>query len=281
VAKTKKLITTVLCTLLILSSCTQGFLIDERKTNLKEINYALKKFESSNWQVRSKTLSDATSYLNNLSYLPLRLKSEELYLKGSFDEHPEVRIESIPGLIIIYSDRTRSRVMQMALVDESDNVKWIAIKTLAIQKNLENAHIFARSYKNEDPLIREAAITGLLSIADLQTAITYQRIIIAALNDPTISVRVATLKTLSYKNPELYTPIVQNLKTEKQSISLLTATLQAMQGYVLDDETKKLLIEFLSHRNRQIRIWSLRVLKAEQQALQLRKGPLESVDEEK
>ena len=84
--------------------------------------------------------------------------------------------------------------------------------------------------------------------------------------DTNISVRIALLNNLKVKSLDIYVSIINKFEIssmKKINTSLLRATLKALKGYRLDLRTREKVIELLGHRDKNIRILALRVLKQE------------------
>ena len=80
---------------------------------------------------------------------------------------------------------------------------------------------------------------------------------------------MTTLRYLEIKDRRIYNKLSEiiNNKDNYNKISLLKACLEAINGYIIDPETKDKLIEFLTHWNKNIRILALNVLKKENELL--------------
>jgi len=89
--------------------------------------------------------------------------------------------------------------------------------------------------------------------------------IIKGINDKNIAVKIAILLNIKIKDQLLYDKISEIIQNRKTKTSLLEAALIAIVGYTLDDVTKERIVELLTHRNKKIRILSLRVLKEQNQ----------------
>ncbi len=189
---------------------------------------------------------------------------EMTYLVSSSDSHPAVRLEAIKGLASIKSTKSVGRLREMALGDDSPNIRWQSIKTLTVLKDPASLDVFMRCYDSDDWLTREASIEGIMKfsgIAPHDTVISYAE---KGLKDPNESVRMATLRNLAVKDESLYPTIREIFRNvKKTSHPMLNAALMAMKGFSLDRQTREEMIDLLGHRNLQIRILALRVLKQE------------------
>ncbi len=178
------------------------------------------------------------------------------------DPQPAVRIEAVQSLAKIKSERTLLLVKKTALEDRNDNVRWYAIKALRSFRDPSSADIFIRGLESSDWLIREESIKGICSLDDATIKSRLAPSIIKALNDPSTSVMLTTLRCIRTRDDRLYAAISEKLKNATQyNYSLIQATLIALEGYQLDTKTKEKVISLLLHNNPQIRVLALRVLK--------------------
>jgi HEAT repeat protein len=231
--------------------CSRGLLQDQEADYVKIIQ-----FQNDSWQERMAALRILSTYRS--------LEATYLLIKATEDRHPEVQIEALKGLTRNLPPKALERVRHMAEFEENDNVRWYALNTLAQYRDASAALIFAQGLKHRDWLVREGSIKGLLRIDD--AAIRYVSVpyIVEALNDRSDSVKIATLQNLPFRDDRIYDAITDLLD---ESIfyknTLLKAVLAALRGYRLDGETRKKIINYLTHPNQEIRLMAYQILKKE------------------
>ncbi len=187
-----------------------------------------------------------------------------LLIRATADSHSLVRIEALRGIHRSRASAAIPRVREIARDEPDANVRWQALKTLGAFKDPSSAPVFVQALKNEDWLIREEAIKGLLSIdnyAIKQVSIPY---VLDALNDPVESVAVAALMNVKIKDRRIYTKSAEILKkASPHNYSIIIAALTTLDGYRLDPETRNIVIDYLTHQNENIRITAFHVLRDE------------------
>lgn len=216
-------------------------------------------YSSNNWEEREKAVIDLYYYKNSFYSRNILL----FFLKASEDRHSAVRIKAINGLHLMPDPAALERLRIMAREDPKANVRWHAIQALADYRIKENEELFVESFKSSDWLIREAAIVGLLKINNPESQIRNILLIKDGLNDPVISVKLATLQNLELKNELFYPDITKIINDTQSSHSILKAALSAIKGYRLDYNTRDRLITLLTHYESEIRIEAFRALKEE------------------
>ncbi|MBN1531558.1 MAG: HEAT repeat domain-containing protein [Spirochaetes bacterium] len=242
----------------LLVHCGHGMYITDEAAIAALIKDRILQYQNSDWETRQHAVSDLAAQGersdNKLLEIALIVSSE--------DQHPGVRIEALKGLAAMKTEKTLERLSDIALSDDSPNVRWQALKALAPLRNPSVIDVFTRCYDSDDWLIREASIEGLMTLGDQaprDTILTYAE---KGLKDPNESVKITTMKCLTVKDDALYPMIKEIFNREKKSSHpLLNASLIALKGYVLDAQTREDVIDLLAHRNLEIRLQALRVLK--------------------
>ena len=224
-----------------------------------EITDAVHLYSSDNWENREKAVVSMYKYKDSIFSQNIFL----FFLKATEDRQSSVRIKAIQGLHLMSDPAAIDRLRDLALADPKKNVRWHALLALGDYSIKENEKIFNESFSSRDWLIREAAIIGILKIKDPETQRNNISLIIKAINDPVISVRLAALQNIHYKHELLYPVIASIINNRKSSPSVLKAALSAINGYRLDYKTRDKLISMLTHYDRNIRIMSFRALKDE------------------
>lgn len=241
-------------------SCGRSALDSGNNYKIKnKINASVSLYSSNNWEDREKAVIDLYYYKNSIYSRDIL----QFFLKASEDRHSAVRIKAVNGLHLMPDPAALERLRVMAREDPKTNVKWHAIQALADYRIKENEELFVASFKSSDWLIREAAIIGLLKINNPESQTKNILLIKNGLNDPVISVRLATLENLELKSELFYPDITKIINDQQSSHSILKAALSAIKGYRLDYTTRDKLITLLTHYESEIRIKAFRALKEE------------------
>jgi len=213
-------------------------------------------YRSQDWEARRKTVAELSS-----------LKSpdaEDLLIAAADDNHPLVRIEALGGLRRIASLKGKRAIRYIAEFESNPNVRWHALRVLTEFKDPDNAPIFGKGLASQDWLVREESIKGLLRIEDptiRKLSIPY---ILQALGDPSVNVRLAALDNMTVRDERLYAALSRMLTTEMMGqYTMLKGVLRAIDGYSLDEPTRKKLTSLLMHPNRDVRVLAFRVLKSD------------------
>jgi len=263
----------ILLSALFLCGCAGRRILTDKKEPSEMISRCEKKFASPDWERRVEATSNLAACITtpqNLSVFRLReefrinMKVEELLIEATHDPHPQVRIEAARIAGALMTQTILGRIKVMAVRDKNSNVRWHALKTLALFRDPDSLDIFLVSFKSRDWIIREASIAGLLSLDS--SVITHKTVpvIIRAINDPSTSVSITALNMVKIRDKRIYRTISGKLTENIHSqVTLLSAVLTALEGYRLDSKTREKVINLLVHENSRVRILALRVLKME------------------
>jgi len=230
-------------------------------------------YENTDWTLRARAVRDVKGYivqadskrnlLSTENEISDRKIIEDLLVAASSDRHPAVRIEAVSGLEKLKTKASIARIREMALHDRNSNVRWAAYKSLAQSGDSGSLDIFIRGCQSGDWLIREASITGVLKSCGSKAREKALPSVLKSLQDNNVSVRLAALKNLSFRDSAILTVLKEGINDKKTTLSMRIEILRALVGYDLDDETRNTVINFLTHTNRDIRVLALRVLKSE------------------
>jgi HEAT repeat protein len=237
---------------MILAGCGKSV----KQKTAEDLNRFEIQYRSPDWTERIKAMISVSAYSSP--------QAVDILKKATEDSHSLVRIEALKGLDKIVSPSAKILIRNIAESENDDNVRVNAIRALAKYRDPTAALVFAKGLKSRDWLIREESIVGLLMIDDLTIKYISIPYIIEALGDRNESVVVTTLKNLDIRDPRIYKRIVKIMKSAPSyKHSIIIAALKALQGYRLDENTRKYLIEYLTHNNVDIRLLALRALKQE------------------
>lgn len=213
-----------------------------------------------NWEKRCLAVQALSQHLDG----PYGQRIEQSILSVSNDEHDEVKIAVIKAFSRHPSPLFRERLLTITH-DRSDNVRWYALTCLGEYGDPEAAPVFINGLMSEDWIIRESSIIGILKIRDLSVVNDLVPYIVRSLEDPNVAVRIATLENLTIRDPRLYRSIASIVSENRtKGPSLLVPALRALEGYILDDETREEIIPLLTHMNSDIRIAALHVIQEDQ-----------------
>ena len=225
------------------------------------ITRSVKLYSSENWEIRKMAISRVVVYSGTVYSRNVIL----LLLKATDDPHPLVRVEALHALTRVKTESAHVRIREIALYDRENLVRWSAYKALEVYGSADDESVFITGYGDSDWLIREAAIRGLLKIEDESVQARNVKLIISALNDSSVSVRIDTLNHLKFKDAGLYSEITVLINNKKTGVSLLKAALTAVSGYRLDEKTRNRIVKLLTHDNSEIRVLALRALKKDEE----------------
>lgn len=214
-------------------------------------------YKSDNWKTRLEAVRAVAAIKGE--------RAENLIIKALDDPHNAVKIEALLILSKRPIKRARVHIRELALNSQNDNVRWNALRTLSRYRDPRDVSVFIYNFADEDWLIREASIIGLLSIDDYSTKYIHMDVIIKALDDPSISVKFAVLSHLNIQHGTIYAKLIQMLYGENNPPSLLVAILKALQAYKIEEKDRDKIIELLTHSNSSVRIAALQTLKGKKE----------------
>lgn len=242
--------------ILLLAGCTTGL---SKREMTERLTAARVRYSSTDWTVRKAAIEEAGKFT-----IP---EAQTFLIRAAKnDTHAAVRSAAILGLTQSFPDETTFALcLDLAESDRSDTVRYDATRSLVQFKNPRAYELFTRKMQSSDWLVKEAAISGICQIEDPgieQRSIPY---IIQALRDTNMNVRIAALEHVRVQDKEIYNQIRKVFFTEnyEYKITLLIATLKALQGYDLDIRVRERVEQLIVHPNKDVRIYALRVLKAE------------------
>ena len=241
----------VLLTLIIIACSTDPLLLKKDES----IDQYRRMYESDDWTARKNAVARTSRIATP--------EAAEFLLKATYDSHAIIRIEALTGLRRHTPNRALERIKEIAENESSVNVRWHALKTLGYYREPTAALIFAKNLKNEDWLIREESIKGLLKIDDYAIKYVSVPYVLEALGDSSMSVKLTTLKYLRVSDPRIYQKLSSMLLAAGDSQqALIEETLKALKGYDLEPKTRERVIRYLTHQNVNIRLNAHRVLVA-------------------
>ncbi len=234
-------------------------------TETKKSTECIALYQSDDWTVR-KTAVQKISKFNDK-------ESTDLLITATADSHAPVVIEALRGLRRFKPPEALSRVAELAEKSPHPNIRWHAIRTLGYYREPTAAIIFAKGLNDDDWLIREESIKGLLKITDYSIRFISIPYILQALEDPSPNVKIATLKYLRIKDPRIYLKLSKMLSDAKDhQQTLIEETLKALKGYELDDSTKEKVVYFITHQNQDIRLAAYHALISQKHMTKQRKS---------
>jgi len=239
--------------------CSKSFITDDELNSVKK---SAQSYKSENWETRKEAISKICSFNTP--------EAETLLIEALNDSHSSVKIEALKCVSIKKPANAKRLIKEIAEFETDSNIRMYAIRSLATYRDPTDAPVFAKGLANDDWLLREESIKGMLQITDLFIQKISVPYIIQALKDTRINVRLAAIENLNFKDERIYKELAAIINNEDNynKINLLNITLKSIHGYLLDQKTRARLIEFLAHPNREIRIISLSVLKKDKELQQ-------------
>ena len=236
-------------------SCAKPQMI-KSETDSRAVEEAETLYKSPLWTDRVSAIGLVTNVTS--------MRAEELIINATDDEYPRVRIEALGALSKFKTQNAFDAVRRSAEKETDKSIKWTAIKSLAEFRNPLAAPIFIHALSQDDWLIREEAIRGLLVIRDSETEKLSVDSILHSLSDPSENVRIATLSNLKIENPKIYAVLKIQISDEKNRsrFTYLEALLTALVNYKLDEGVRKIVLTLITHSDAEIRILALRCVKS-------------------
>lgn len=247
----------ILAGLLVLCCSSNQFIEDTAAQ--QEITAAVNNYNSENWEIRLESVKSISKYSNSV----YAKNSLLLLMKALDDSHAKIRIEALKTLKVIKAPAAEEKIGGIALNDINSNVKFFAFSALEEYGSIQNEDIFIHGIDDTDWFIKEAALKGLMKIKDPEIQIKYLNIIVSAINDKNISIKLTAISNLNIKDPLIYEKLSEIINNKESGLSVLKAALEKIKGYKLDKKTKGRIIELLTHRDKNVRILSLQALKQE------------------
>lgn len=215
-------------------------------------------YNSSSWIERQKCVREASTYKNE--------RAHAFLLIAVHDENPSVRVDAMRGTQKYFHLQTSPEIFADAAEnDKSEKVRYEALSILTKYGLPQYFPLYVTAFNNSDWLFREIAITGIISINDEEIEKQSIVYIVKAVRDPSQNVKIAALYGTKIKNPLIYEEI-RSLFYEKdyeKKVTILIASLHALQGYDLDIRLRERVKQLIVHENTEVRILALRVLKSE------------------
>lgn len=270
-AKKHSIVIFLLLLTALLTACSRNVAL-KTSGSLKHTRKAVTLYQTDNWLTKQKAIRMIVKELKKDTIRRIEASAEKVLLQASMDNHTAIQIEASIGLGYLKSRTSLSMLLALAAPPSPDNVRWYAIQSLKRRNSPLALKVYLTGIQSKDWVIREVSIIGLLALNQKDQQKQNLPAILKCLNDSTISVRISTLTSLQIQDRRIYRAIIKNLY-KKKPFSLLTASLKAVRGYMLDEKTKDILIEMLSYPRTRIRILALRALK-EDRKIRLDKSSL-------
>lgn len=243
-------------------SCTRPI---TTQPEAKKSSEYLAMYKTDDWTVRKTAIQKLSKFSDQ--------ESIDMLIAATEDSHSAVVIEALRALRRHKPPKALDRISELAEKSPHPNIRWHAIRTLGFYKDPTTAVIFARGVNDEDWLIREESIKGLLKINDYSIRFISIPYILQALEDPSTNVKLAALKFLRIKDPRIYQKLSKILlDSQDHQQALVEETLKALKGYELDDPTKEKVIHYLTHQNQDIRLAAYNTLLVHQKSAKFRKS---------
>lgn len=226
----------------------------------KNITNAVNNYNSDNWEKRLESIKSISKYTNSIYAKNTML----LVIRALDDSHSAVRIEALKILKIMKVPAAEEKIGTIALTDNNYNARSFAFSALSEFRNINNENIFLKGLENKDWLVRESSLIGLMKINDPEIQIKHIDIILKSIKDKNVSIKLACISNLVIKDPLIYAELSKIINNKKSDLYILKTALNKIKGYKIDDKTKDRIITLLTHRDKEIRILSLKALQQEE-----------------
>jgi HEAT repeat protein len=251
----------ILYSLLIVSqflACSSSQFAEDAKIQ-KEIITAVDNYNSENWEIRLLAIKSISKYSDTV----YAKNSLLLLIKALDDPYSEIRIKALKSLKKIKASAAEGKIGYLALTDENPNVRYFAYLALEEYTNIADEDIFLQGLNNDDWLVKEAALRGLMRIDDQAIQIRHINIIINCIKNKNTAIRLTAIQYLTIKSTLIYDELADIINDKTSGLSVLKAALSEIKGYKFDIKTKMRIIELLTHRDKNIRLLSLQALRYE------------------
>jgi len=256
----KQIIIILFLQVLMLLRCSSTNRFSEDIEIQNNITTAVNNYNSDNWETRLNSVKIVSKYSESV----YAKNSMLLVIKALDDSHSIVRIEALKVLKKMKAPAAEEKIGILALTDENANARFFAFSALEEYQNIKNEDIFIKGLNDRDWLVKEASLKGLMKINDPEIQIKYIDIILNAMKDKNISIKLACISNITIKDPLIYVELAGIINNKESSLYTLKAALAKIKGYKIDDKTKKRIIALLTHRDKEVRILSLQALKQEE-----------------
>ncbi|MCL1864939.1 MAG: HEAT repeat domain-containing protein [Spirochaetes bacterium] len=240
-----------------LLACSSQFKEDAKIQ--KEIITAVNSYNDDNWEIRFSAVKNISKYSNTV----YAKNSILLLIKALDDPYSEVRIEALKSLKKIKAAAAEEKIGDLALTDESSNVRYFAYLALEEYTNISNENIFLQGVNDNDWLVKEAALRGLLRIHDGAIQMKHIDIIIDCIKSKNIAIRLTAIQHLTIKSTLIYDELADIINDQTSGLTILKTALSGIKGYKFDIKTKMRIIELLTHTDKNVRLLSLQALQYE------------------
>ncbi len=231
-----------------------GSKLRENELRDSEISIAEQEYKSSSWLERLHAVQRAGKWIN--------AQSQALLINAVSDTHYRVRIEAVKELSKFRSLQSFEIIKETADTEKYLPLRIASLQALAQFQNLRSAQTFINSLTDEEWIIRECGIIGLLDIPDPGIEKMSIQYIVDALSDVNESVRIAALQYTRVRDERIYL-ILRALIADESILyktTLLTAVLRSLNGYKLDDKARKHVLALITHPNTEVRSLAYRCI---------------------
>lgn len=242
-----------------LAGCSSKALLEMKaqKEAVSAIDACYKAYESPDWRVRQKAITDVAAFS------PKYQEANNLLMQGTADPYNQVCLIALESLTETKPPSAFYRIADLSRTTTDKMICWKALLALSEYHDPDAAPYFALALRDNEWLIREAAIVGLLKIDDQAVEYASVPYIVDSLKDKNLSVRLSTLNNLKIQDKRIYQVISAELMNEKNEnkITYMKALLKGVNGYKLDKLTNERLIKLLDNQNLDIKLLTFKALK--------------------
>lgn len=212
-------------------------------------------YQSDVWTVRLGAVEDVSLYRSG--------SAEKVLVTATEDSHERIRVQALKGLGSFQTEDAFRAVLSKAANEKDGNVRWIALQVLSSYRRADASPVLAEACNDQDWLIRETAISGILDIDDAVIKQRSLELALAALNDPVENVRIAAMAHLTVTDRKVYELLARQIAggSYYRRTSYLKVLLPALGQYKLDKEIRAAVLLYLTHPVPEIRVLALHVIK--------------------
>ena len=233
--------------------------VREEEIRNREIGQAEQEFDSSSWPERLHAVQTAGKWVN--------ARSQVILINAINDPHYRVRIEAVKGLSNFRSVQSFETLKDIAEKEKYLPLRIAAVQSLACFQSPRAAKTFVSLMNNDEWMIRESAIAGLLDIPDKNIEEMSIKYAIDALSDVNESVRIAALSHIRVKEEQIFFILRAQLADESLYYrpELLKKILKVLIGYKLDVNLRKSVMGLITHPNTEVRTLAYQCITASDQ----------------
>jgi HEAT repeat protein len=222
--------------------------IDTKDQHSRKIRDLEKQYESRSWADRLKAVEAADSFRDS--------NAEKFLIKACSDSHEKVKYAALDQLKNYDTPGTRAYLRNTVLSEPNTNIRWICTRSLAVICNPSDNDLFIRLCTEKNWIVREQAALGFLKTSTDEVINRNLQTLTGLLNDPSENVRMIVLNNVTCRNSVILSELSKQIQAENVAYrpEYLSLLLKALTGYKLDEKTRNIAAQFVTHPNENVRI---------------------------